>query len=610
MHAGTLSVKNIFGTNIRQIVPLFQRPYVWRRDTQWMPFWDDIRAVADRLLEGHEVRPHFLGAIVVDLWPQPMGHVECRLLIDGQQRLTTIQLVLEAFADVCLELGSAPYHQALLQYTRNNDPLSTDQDEVFKVWPTNSDQDHFRRVMLAVSPEELRKEYQVGAHAAVGNLIADAYLFFHVEVRTWLLQDERLDARVDKLFHALTDFVRLVAIDLDSQDDAQLIFETLNARGTPLQPSDLVKNHLFHKADVEHHDILKLYHQYWKPFDADAAFWRVEQGRGHARRPVLDTYLQNYLTAKTEDEVRTAHLYSAFKEYVDGGGLSPVDVLADFKAYADIFRQFFQPHQHPRVNAFFRRLAAMDVVTAYPFLLELAARYQDQPHEFETILVDLESWLVRRLVCQLSTRGYGRVFVDFLKALKEDEGGAEHFRSSLLASDADFARWPDDAEFREAWLTAPLYRSLLTARIRMILEALEDRMRSEKAEAILFTESHPIEHLMPRGWRTYWPLDVAGEEYMPVAATRDRVVNTMGNLTLLTMKLNSSVSNGPWLTSMDGGPQGKRDQILKFSNLAINQHLHGVSAWNEKNIEARGNVLFDVARQVWPRPETAASATY
>src|SRR5271169_6829423 len=155
MDAGTLSIKTVFGQDRRHLVPLFQRPYVWKREVQWEPLWDDIRSVAERLHADQPTRPHFLGAVVLDQIRKPTGHLECRLLIDGQQRLTKIQIVLAAFADLCETLGQEKYHKALVKLTRNDDPMSEDPDEKFKVWPTNVDRDHFHRVMNAESPAAL-----------------------------------------------------------------------------------------------------------------------------------------------------------------------------------------------------------------------------------------------------------------------------------------------------------------------------------------------------------------------------------------------------------------------------------------------------------------------
>ncbi|MBM4369239.1 MAG: DUF262 domain-containing protein, partial [Deltaproteobacteria bacterium] len=223
MDAGTLSVGKIFGQDRRYVVPLFQRPYVWTREDQLEALWEDVRTVAERLLSGQATRPHFLGAVVLDQQRNPTGRVETRLVIDGQQRLTTIQILLEAFADVARDAGLERLHLALVRLTRNEDPLIDDVEEGFKVWPTNLDRDVFRAVMEAKSPDEVRARLQLRItrkRKETGVPIADAFTFFHDAVTEWLGADKTgIDGRSDTLYKSIKDYLRLVVIDLGVEDD-------------------------------------------------------------------------------------------------------------------------------------------------------------------------------------------------------------------------------------------------------------------------------------------------------------------------------------------------------------------------------------------------------
>ena len=592
MHTGTLNIRAVFGQDRRLIVPLFQRPYVWRREQQWEPLWEDIRTITERLLGKQPVRPHFLGAIVLDQMPQPTGHLESRLMIDGQQRLTTIQILLEAFADICASVGADRYHKALLKLTRNDDPLSDQPDDQFKVWPTNVDQEQFRLVMQAGSPDELAR-YKL----QLPHLVADSYLFFHEVILSWLAPTvSGCEERLEALYNTLREYVRMVVIDLESEDDAQLIFETLNARGTPLLPSDLVKNFLLRKAALEGNELEQLYERYWKPFDENASYWRKELGPGHARRARIDLYLQHYLTLKRRDEVPVAHLYTSFREYANNGDKSsPRSHLESLQRYAQVYQSFDTIDQRTREGLFFRRLGQMDITTAHPFLLELFARYGAQHTQVGQVLTDIESFLVRRMVCHLSTRGYNRLFIELLGLLDRPEGSLSvGIREFLASSEAESNRWPRDPEFRQAWLDAPLYRVLRRERIRMLLEALERQLYSELTERIEIKGGLTIEHLMPQDWHKHWPLpaDAPAEE---AEVRRDRLLHTMGNLTLLTKKLNPKVSNGPW--------DEKRAAILEHSALTLNRKLQDHLEWSEEAIIRRGKELFEVATQVWPFPQ-------
>src|SRR5574341_441630 len=292
-------------------------------------------------------------------------------MIDSEQRLTTLQLFLEAFSDICLTRGDERHRQALLKLTRNSDPLSEDKDDDFKVWPTNADRDHFRRVMEATSPADLLHKYDKrGSASLVGHHIADAYLFYSKAIDEWIGTSKDAPKRIGALYQAIREHLQMVVIDLGRDDDAQMIFETLNARGTPLLPSDLVKNFLLHQLQKEGEDVDKLYAKYWSPFDQDDEYWREEIGRGHARRARIDIFLKHYLTLRKGDEVEVGHLYSAFRDFVRDGDNGSRKHLQELQEYASVFRSFSKFKADSRRGRFFARLESMDVGTAYPFLLE------------------------------------------------------------------------------------------------------------------------------------------------------------------------------------------------------------------------------------------------
>ena len=196
------------------------------------------------MLGGATPRAHFLGATVQDREVVAPGQIEPKLVIDGQQRLTTLQLLLKALHDVAAARGEARYASAIAKLVKNDHPLSTLPHERHKVWPTNADRTDFSRVMNCEGPHDLLKEYAAKANTkAIGRSMVDGYLFFWRTINEWAGEaPASIAARVAALYSAIRDNVRLVGIDLDEKDDAQLIFETLNARGTPLLAADLVKS--------------------------------------------------------------------------------------------------------------------------------------------------------------------------------------------------------------------------------------------------------------------------------------------------------------------------------------------------------------------------------
>lgn len=598
MKADSLTVRQLFGQDRRYLVPLFQRPYVWEETGQWQPLWEDIIKVADRRRDGHTAKPHFLGAVVLDQIRTVSSSFDARQVIDGQQRLSTLQILLVALRDLAHQLGDVDLERAFERLTRNEDPLNKDPDAIFKVWPTNVDRQQFRSVMTATSPEAVHEICGLPSQGTQsGFRIPHAYLYFYRVAAEWVGEgsDKERIANLTSLFKTLLESLQMVVIDLDESDNAQVIFESLNARGTPLLPADLVKNFLFHTAELGGKNIELLYDEYWRAFDLDRKFWRAEVRQGRLRRPRLDTFLQHYLTLKTEDEVLSDHLYSTFKEYA-GPRPDAASCLESLRDYSLVYRSFYEQETDSREGIFFERLEVMETTTVIPLLLELFKQVGkgNSRVELRRILVDLESFLVRRMVCQLTTKNYNRLFLDLLSFLRQRNSfGADSIRAFLTQQEGESTRWPTDTEFQEAWLTMPAYRVLVRRRVRMLLEALNAGLHSDKTEQIRISKTLTVEHLLPRSWETHWPL-TPGVDEVGVRNRRSALLHTFGNLTLLTQSLNPAVSNGPWIK--------KHKQILKHSALNLNRSLEEYDEWNEDAILERGRTLFKVAKKIWPRP--------
>ena len=294
MKADTRSPAEIFGYHIRYVVPLFQRPYVWNEQDQWEPLWDDVAAVVDRLVETPAkpftptaVAPHFLGAIVVGQQAGTVGHIAVWHVVDGQQRLTTLQLLIEAARRVVERHGSPVDQQALRVLVYNELSITQSPDEVFKVWPTDRDRDAYRATMGA------------GEGGPVASRLYDACRYFESRILDWAEVDSDptgMRARLAALVEVLRRYLRIVVIDLEPTDNAQVIFETLNHRGTPLLAADLVKNLIFQLASARELDVQDLYAQHWKILDND--HWRGLVPQGRRSRPRIDVFLNYWLTMK------------------------------------------------------------------------------------------------------------------------------------------------------------------------------------------------------------------------------------------------------------------------------------------------------------------------
>lgn len=601
MRVDKLTLERIFERTERLEAPLFQRPYVWKEERNWVPLWDAIRKVADARLSGTTGRPCFLGAIVLDQIKTSTGKLHARQIIDGQQRLTTLQLAIAAARDLCAERDVTGYSEAFKKLNVNHIPLSKDPDELFKVWPTNSDRSDFRDTMTAGSREAVKQ--LPSADPNDDWLIPNAYLFFADTFNGWLGDEsgELVEAKIDALYFAIKEDLHLVVIDLEEQDDAQVIFETLNALGTPLLPTDLVKNYLFHLAEFQNLDTEQLYHKYWAAFDTDKHFWRQEVRQGRLKRSRLDLFMNDYLTLVTGEEVSAGVLFSTFRDFVrSSNGDLASQHMESFRTYANIYRSFGEFADNSKEGQFFYRLEQLDTTTVFPLLLEVLKQFNNAKERADLlqILNDLESFFVRRAVCELTTKNYNRLFVELIKSTRaKGDFSAAAIRNFLLGQTVDGSRWPDDDEFKTAWLAINFYRRLKKSKARMILEAIEASLHSGKTEMIQLEKALTIEHLLPKEWEKHWALPEGAstpDEIKEASKFRNEMLHKVGNLSLVTKRLNPSLSNGPWLK--------KRDKILEHSALNMNRVFQNVTEWNETQIHKRSMELFKCAIKIWPRP--------
>lgn len=604
MEANAYDLNAIFSKDCRYVVPLFQRPYVWDQETQWEPLWQDLVAVTERKGSGKEELPHFLGAVVLEQVKTPTGATETRQVIDGQQRFTTLQILVTALRDFVRGQGVDQAARALEKLCLNDDPLARDPDHKFKVWPTNQDREAFRRVMTAGSPEALCEAYerQDRVHH-LGHRIPDAYLYFYAAAERWLASKSgaSVEERLTDLALAVRGGLKVVVIDLGEKDDAQVIFETLNARGTPLLPADLVKNFLFRAAEDAGEPVDGLYREYWRPFDEEAGFWRTEVRHGRISRPRIDSFLQYYLTLETRDEVPASQLFETFRRLVaDRSDRKPSDHLRSLCRYGAIFRGLTEtPNDRPEAT-FLYRLETLDTTTIYPLLLRVFAELGGEAHarERRAILRDLESYLVRRVICGYTTKNYNRIFLDVMGWCESHGYTAESLRGYLGGLAGDSVRWPTDDELRSAWMTHELYRGLLRRRLRMILEALNEALASEFSEDVEIKGKLTVEHILPQSWQTHWPLpaDLSPAQRVEAIEARNKALHRIGNLTLLNKKLNPKLSNSAWTV--------KRPTILEHSSLALNRHFQDVQEWSESRIDERSAALFERVQRIWSRPPT------
>jgi uncharacterized protein with ParB-like and HNH nuclease domain len=627
MKADPARIYDLFQVPRRYVVPLFQRPYVWSLDKQWKPLWDDISAKADEYLswedrEIPEPARHFLGAVVLNPIPSAGFQVPARLIIDGQQRLTTLQIILIALRDYANFVGHSDLSRDLSKHIIN-DCRMENEFEKYKVWPTNVDQKLFTDIFEASGLGGIEQKYPVvklprRKYPEPRPSLIEAYAFFYhaivayatpVDENGFQNEDEKhksIKRRLDAIDRTFSNYLEIVTIDLDEHDNPQVIFETLNYRGEPLTPSDLIRNFVFLEASNQRQPVTELHEKYWVDYDkrdekGNPSFWKQEEKTGRFYRLRMDLFIFHYLTLATGREVVMGRLYQEFVDWWRGkDNLNIEQELSGLKRYSQTFLSFYRPDLNTRWGVFVRRLRIMEVGTIYPLLLLLfESRKSEIPSdELDGIIVDLESFLVRRMVCGLSTKNYNNFFLSMLSALKgAGTINRKVVQGLLLLSKADASRWPDDVEFEASWTSRDVYHGL-GHRAKLVLEAIDLQLATSKQEKVHLESGLTLEHLLPQGWQeNNYPLPAPqGEEtHETLLIRRMGLIHTFGNLTLLTQELNSSIKHGPF--------DEKVKEIHLHSLLRINSELlkpQSAAQWTESDILLRGKSLFAIAKTIWP----------
>ena len=619
MQAHAISLLAIFDTKMQLEVPLFQRQYVWNQADHWEPLWEDISRKFSEYIDGRRDSPvHFLGAMVLDQRQVPVTHIAKRQVIDGQQRLTSFQIFLSAYRDFSRAQGCEAIATECETYTVNRGMMANPEVDCFKVWPTQRDRPQFKDVLTAMSRQELEKRHplQKKKYARKPDPRApmvEAYLFFYDQLTEFFLGTKTdppqggssLEARLDESLQALRNALQVVAIDLDPGDDAQVIFETLNARGEPLLPADLLRNHIFLRAARQGESQERLYTTHWARFDDP--FWRVVVKQGRLLRPRSDLFLQHYLASRRTVDIPIKHLFVEYKYWIEQEApfKSVDEELSSLMRQSEHFRRILEPAKVDPLYSLSTFVDAFDIRTCYPLLLSMLDA-DLSAEEWAKVSRILESYLLRRAVCGLTTKNYNRIFLMLARNLRRDGISADNLKRHLLDMTGESNEWPGDAQFREKWRTVNAYQSLGTAKIVHILKRISDTLTASKMEDISIDMPLSVEHIMPQSWQAHWPLSsgqsgLSGEQLesedefdlRDATAARSAAVQRIGNLTIVTQPANSTLLNAGWTE--------KKPMYLLHSLLPINHALQQWDVWDESTIAARGDELFERALKIWVR---------
>lgn len=418
--------------------------------------------------------------------------------------------------------------------------------------------------------------------------------------------------RLEYLHQTLKDRMELVQITLETSDDPQVIFEVLNHRGVPLDAVDLVKNLLFQSLESqgEHKKADDLLMNAWLPLDRNP--WRDDVTSGRVKRKMVDLLLSYWLTIRTEDEVSAEHLFADFTEWLVSSNDRASDVILDIRHHANSMLIIRDLPTTNATGALLERMDATQTTTPWPLLLYLEATDDVPAYQRDIAAKAIDSFLMRRGICRLTTKDYNRLFVQILSTVRQSD--PQHVGNAVVEAlrdqTADSRHWPSDDDFRSALLQPNLFHLVVRARLKALLVGIENLLHTDKTEQGPFKSGDTklnIEHLMPQSWDKNWPISAHPSDQQ--LRQRGDVIHQLGNLTLLTTKLNPSVSNKAWAQKSKAIKQHSLMRITTSSVPTAPDSVSDMSddqwfsQWDEDRIGIRGKWLAEQAILAWPRPD-------
>lgn len=557
MEARAKSVQEILHSPDQYLIPFFQRNYSWKRK-HWDRLWADLTSLAEFDISDQQ---HFLGPLVCTPFKHLPGEVPSYQLIDGQQRLTTITILLAAVRDVAAEHG---WDELVDEITEDYLIQKWKKGlQRYKVVPRTGD----REVLFGIID---RKPSDRAGKSGIHR----AYHHFVEKISQWLGNQDA--SRLRTLFRALTERLSLVVITIEGENPYE-IFESLNSTGLPLHESDLIRNYLFMQVPTADQNDFNRDH--WSRFE------NLFPGENEEGASLQTQFFRTYLM-RNGTYSKAKSTFVDFKSQNLARGLSPttqVDELIHFANFDRVLK-LTQPADDDRLNRLVTELSALDITTAHPLIMHLLNRFAAGDlglDQLLTCLQDLASFVIRRSICGESTRAYGRWFCEAITVLGSSP--AEELQKYFLRRG-----WPDDATFQDRLTEFPIYRRE-PKKCRIILERLE---RSYGHKEKVDTSVLSIEHVMPqtidkgqsgRSWQA-----MLGDSWNHA---HERWLHTIGNLTLT--GYNSDLSNRPY---------DEKKQELSRSNLLLNRYFETLDTWNEAAIRRRGRDLAGQIAKQWPRP--------
>ena len=567
MQAGETTLNKLLNTSRQFIVPIFQRNYSWQK-SQYEQLWFDIL----RASKFKEKQNHFIGSIVYIDMGTPAGRPQQLLLIDGQQRLTTISILLCAIKDYVQKFN---LETNLINLAKIKNQFLYNSDEI--------DEDRYKLLLNVQDKETYIKliDNTIFTVNKPATNIIKCYEFFYERIEDFIKQYGQIDEIYAGIFK-----LSLVSISLDKDsDNPQMIFESMNSTGKDLSQTDLLRNYLL--MDLTPEKQTRLYKTYWKSMEE---LFGEDIYKNDVNK--FDYFIRDFLTLKSDTGYicKINNVYENFKRYYLDNNCEKFAVLKDLFTYAKYYACIdLLQENDDELKLYWQEFKKLDSHVVYPFLLKLYDDYSCQiliKEDFKKILQVVISYLWRRAICEIPTNSLSKTFATLYQAVDKDDYVNSVIKAFVFKS--SYKRFPSDYEVREKLQTKDIYHFRLR---KYLLEALENYYHKEPID--LNTAKYTIEHIMPQNieHNLSWQ-QMLGEDWQEVHSL---YLHSLGNLTIT--GYNAEMSNKSFVEKVNG------ESGFKHSHLKLSESIAQCDVWNKKAIQRRTNILTDIILKIWKYPE-------
>ena len=566
-------LNSFYSSNLQYVVPFFQRAYVWNSDN-WDILWEHINRIADKALNNNKDE-HFIGTLITkQRVSNEIGENKLDL-IDGQQRLTTFSLLIKAIGNKAS--GKDPYSK-LKEKTNELVVFENSKGEKYlRVEHSLYDKDYFEAIMLDKDCSLLTNQE---------HKILKCYRYFLTRL------ENHTDEQLDDLKTIILSKVPVISMLLAAGDDEQEIFDTINSLGVRLTTGELLKNFIFSDKNIKQ-EFNKLWGAVFEDDEEQIQFWNKPKTSGRIIRTNIEVLLYCYLIIQKKTAVELEKLFGEYKNWLHGKTpQEKVTFLKELKEYAAIYFKFPQGTELNEISfsqdeeRFFHIIENLEITTVYPLILYIYKQVSDEKTRLKFLKI-LESYLVRRNVCRLTTKNYNNLFIQIIgKLIDLKSVTVNNLETVLKGFTEDTNKFPSDSEFKTAFSEEAI--SNANAREILFCISLYQIYNSKNDISKLSSYSYSTEHMLPQKWETNW--DKKGMDEV-AKIKRNNKLKTLGNLTLVTKSLNSSMKNAAW--------DQKKKALKEFSLLKITTEYIDNAEWDETTIDSRASDLASMALKMW-----------